>query len=553
MTFMAILKHIASKNADYGEAERYLIFQHDEYTQKPILDENGHMLIREEYYLDGINCDPFTFAAECQETNAYFHKNQAYNEIKSHHYIISFDPKDRDEHGLTGELAQQIGVEYAKENFPGHQALVCTHTDGHNGSGNIHVHIVINSIRKYDTEPQPYMEFDRDSKAGYKHHLSDRYRIYLKQKVMDMCTANGLNQVDLLTPAERKISEKEYWAKRRGQKKLDKHNAELEKKGLTPRQTTFQTEKQYLRDAIDTVASQAISQEDFSRLLSEKYNITFKVSRGRYSYLHPNRSKYITGRSLGTLYEEKHLLQIFQENSTAQITKNPVPDISQVVNSSTQPVSPHTATTAEAPHTFLFIKSDLRLVTDLQHCIKAQQSQAYAQKVKLSNLKMMAQTVAYVQEHGFQSKEELDAALSDASAQSTDARNTLKTTEDTLKNVNEQIHYTGQYLANKSIYSDYRKSRNKEKFYDDHRAELTLYESALRILKEKSQGNKLPTLKMLHEEKNRLTELQTMQREDFNARREHERELRTVCSNIDIILGTSQVQNRQREHTQEKS
>ena len=550
---MAILKHIASKNTDYGEAERYLIFQHDEYTQKPILDENGHMLIREEYYLDGINCDPFTFAAECQETNAYFHKNQSYNDIKSHHYIISFDPKDRDEHGLTGELAQQLGVEYAKENFPGHQALVCTHTDGHNGSGNIHVHIVINSIRKYDTNPQPYMEFDRDSKAGYKHHLSDRYRIYLKQKVMDMCTATGLNQVDLLTPAERKISEKEYWAKRRGQKKLDKHNAQLEKKGLTPRQTTFQTEKQYLRDAIDTVASQAISQEDFSRLLSEKYNITFKVRRGRYSYLHPNRSKYITGRSLGTLYEEKHLLQIFQENSTSQITENPVPDISQVVNSSTPTVSAYTATTTEAPHTFLFIKSDLRLVTDLQHCIKAQQSQAYAQKVKLSNLKMMAQTVAYVQEHGFQSKADLDAALSDASAQSTDARNTLKSTENTLKNVNEQIHYTGQYLANKSIYSDYRKSRHKEKFYDDHRAELTLYESALRILKEKSQGNKLPTLKMLREEKNRLTELQTMQREDFNARREHERELRTVCSNVDIILGTSQVQNRQHEHTQEKS
>ena len=550
---MAILKHIASKNADYREAERYLIFQHDEYTQKPILDENGHMLIREEYYLDGINCDPFTFAAECQETNAYFHKNQSYNEIKSHHYIISFDPKDRDEHGLTGELAQQLGVEYAKENFPGHQALVCTHTDGHNGSGNIHVHIVINSIRKYDTEPQPYMEFDRDSKAGYKHHLSDRYRIYLKQKVMDICHSNGLNQVDLLTPAERKISEKEYWAKRRCQKKLDEHNAELKKKGLTPRQTTFQTEKQYLRDAIDTVASQATSQEEFSRLLSEKYNITFKVSRGRYSYLHPNRSKYITGRSLGTLYEEKHLLQIFQENSTSQITENPVPDISQVVNSSTPTVSAYTATTTEAPHTFLFIKSDLRLVTDLQHCIKAQQSQAYAQKVKLSNLKMMAQTVAYVQEHGFQSKADLDAALSDASAQSTDARNTLKSTENTLKNVNEQIHYTGQYLANKSIYSDYRKSRNKEKFYDDHRAELTLYESALRILKEKSQGNKLPTLKMLREEKNRLTELQTMQREDFNARREHERELRTVCSNVDIILGTSQVQNRQREHTQEKS
>ena len=144
---MAILKHIASKNADYGEAERYLIFQHDEYTQKPILDENGHMLIREEYYLDGINCDPFTFAAECQETNAYFHKNQSYNEIKSHHYIISFDPRDGTDNGLTVDKAQSLGEEFCKEHFPGHQAIVCTHPDGHNHSGNIHVHIVINSLR----------------------------------------------------------------------------------------------------------------------------------------------------------------------------------------------------------------------------------------------------------------------------------------------------------------------------------------------------------------------------------------------------------------------
>ena len=552
-TNMAILKHIASKNADYGEAERYLIFQHDEYTQKPILDDNGNMFLREEYYLDGINCDPFTFDAECRETNAFFHKNQSFNEIKSHHYIISFDPKDQEEHGLTGEQAQKLGVEYARENFPGHQALVCTHTDGHNGSGNIHVHIVINSVRKYDTEPQPYIEFDRDSKAGYKHHLSDRYRIYLKQKVMDMCHSNGLNQVDLLTSAERKISEKEYWAKRRGQKKLDERNAELKKKGLTPRQTTFQTEKQYLRDAIDTVASQASSQEEFSRLLAEKYNITFKVSRGRYSYLHPNRQKYITGRNLGSLYEEKHLLQVFQENSNRQPSEKLHPTDRPITDFSKPPKLSISDQTDETTHSFLFIKSDLRLVTDLQHCIKAQQSQAYTQKVKLSNLKLMAQTVAYVQEHGFQSKEDLDTALSNSSAQSTDARNTLKSTEDALKSINEQIHYTGQYLANKSIYFDYRKSRNKEKFYEDHRAELTLYESALRILKEKAQGKKLPTLKMLRKEKSRLTELQTVQRDEFNSRREYERELRTVCSNVDIILSHPHIQEPLPEASQEHS
>ena len=45
---MAILKHIASKNADYSETQRYLTFQHDEYTNKPILDENGRLIPREE-------------------------------------------------------------------------------------------------------------------------------------------------------------------------------------------------------------------------------------------------------------------------------------------------------------------------------------------------------------------------------------------------------------------------------------------------------------------------------------------------------------------------
>lgn len=218
---MAILKHIASKNADYGEAQRYLIFQYDESTKKPLLDENGHLQPREEYYLDGINCDPFTFDTECMELNAAYHKNQNYNEIKSHHYILSFDPNDKDEHGLTGERAQQLGLEYTKKNFPGHQALVCTHTDGHNGSGNIHVHIVINSLRKFDVERQDFMERPCDSLAGNKHHLTKKYLIHLKQEVMDMCRRENLNQVDLLTPAERKITEKEYWANRRGQEKLD--------------------------------------------------------------------------------------------------------------------------------------------------------------------------------------------------------------------------------------------------------------------------------------------------------------------------------------------
>lgn len=548
---MAVIKHIASKNADYGESERYLIFQHNEYTQKPILDDEGHMILRDEYYLDGLNCDPFTFASECQELNSYYHKNKNFNEIKSHHYIISFDPKDREECGLTGERAQQLGLTFAKKNFPGHQALVCTHTDGHNESGNIHVHIVINSLRKYDVPQEPYMEFDCESKAGYKHHLSTAYLAHLKQDVMDMCQKEGLHQVDLLSPAERKITEKEYWAQRRGQETLDKLNQKMLEDGITPKETRYQTEKQFLRDAIDDAASTAKSPEEFAQILDKKYHIIFKLSRNRYSYLHPGRKKYITGRNLGTRYEEDFLLQTFKENAKSlsdrkmKIEEPQVPNITKDLQATLAP------DTSDIPVPFIFIKSDLRLVIDLQTCIKAQQSEAYAQKVKLSNLKQMAQTVAYIQEHGYNSLEDFHTALDQASDQTSAIRKSLKDTVQQLKNINEQIHFTGQYLAYKNVYADYRKNRNKNKFYEEHRAELSLYDTALRTLKEKSGGNKLPSMKALYAEKDRLIELRDMQREDFSNRRNYERELRTVSANIDMILGKNREQEQQIEKNQD--
>lgn len=172
---MAILKHIASKNPNYGAALEYLIFKYDELRKTPILDQNGNRIMRDEFYLNGLNCEPYSFDAACQQLNREYQKNQNKNEIKSHHYIISFDPRDSTENCLTGKRAQELGLEYAKANFPGHQALVCTHMDGHNGSGNIHVHIVINSLRKLDVPQQPFMERPIDCKAGYKHHVTNEY------------------------------------------------------------------------------------------------------------------------------------------------------------------------------------------------------------------------------------------------------------------------------------------------------------------------------------------------------------------------------------------
>lgn len=232
---MAILKHIASKSSNYGAALEYLIFKHDELRKTPILDQNGNRIMRDEFYLDGLNCEPYSFDATCQQLNREYQKNKNKNEIKSHHYIISFDPRDSTENCLTGKRAQELGLEYAKANFPGHQALVCTHMDGYNGSGNIHVHIVINSLRKLDVPQQPFMERPIDCKAGYKHHVTNEYLKHLQKSLMDLCQREFLHQVDLLSPSRTGVTEAEYWAQRR----LDEKNRKSKRKDLRPIRQSF--------------------------------------------------------------------------------------------------------------------------------------------------------------------------------------------------------------------------------------------------------------------------------------------------------------------------
>lgn len=530
---MAILKHIASKNADYGEAERYLIFQYNEYTGKPILDQNKKMIPREEYLIDGIHCNPYTFDIECRELNAHCHKNKNYDDIKSHHYILSFDPRDKKENKLTCERAQQLGIEFATKNFPGHQALVCTHTDGHNQSGNIHVHIIINSLRKHNVERQDFMERPCDSLAGYKHHLSKPYLIYLKQSLMDLCHREKLHQVDLLNPARQKVTEKEYWVKRRGEEKLNQQITQKDTTHVTKQKTPFQTQKDYLRNAIQSSVSHACSLEEFQQQLLDKYRVKLHISRGRFSYLHPERTHNITGRQLGADYKEDYILKLIQENAEQQNIRK------QKYKSHSKPSVPEPETAPSTLHyeKMIFIHSDLRLVVDLQNCIKAQQNAAYARKVKLSNLKEMAKTIAYIQENGYDTKASLEQDLLKAKTQSTDARKTLKSTEEKLRNINEQIHFTGQYLANKSIYAQFLNATNKAAFRQKHSAEITLYETAVKILREKEKDGKLPSMKLLKAEKEKLLQQKILDKEHYQTCQEYQKNLTVICHNIDKILG----------------
>ena len=79
MTRLATLKHLASKNADYGAAEACLTFEHDELTMKPTLDEQGRLIPREDYRLSTLNCSGEEFAVACMCSNLRYGKNQPYH------------------------------------------------------------------------------------------------------------------------------------------------------------------------------------------------------------------------------------------------------------------------------------------------------------------------------------------------------------------------------------------------------------------------------------------------------------------------------------------
>ena len=224
---MATFKHISSKNADYGAAEQYLTFEHDEFTMKPTLDENGRLMLREDYRIATLNCGDEDFAVACMRSNLRYGKNQKREDVKSHHYIISFDPRDAVDNGLTVDRAQALGEEFCRKQFSGHQAIVCTHPDGHNHSGNIHVHIVINSLRIAEVPFLPYMDRPADTRAGCKHRCTDAAMEYFKAEVMEMCHRENLYQIDLLHGSKNRITEREYWAQKKGQAK----SARAEKRG----------------------------------------------------------------------------------------------------------------------------------------------------------------------------------------------------------------------------------------------------------------------------------------------------------------------------------
>ena len=540
---MATFKHISSKNADYGAAEAYLTFEHDEFTMKPTLDENGRLIPREDYRISSLNCGGEDFAVACMRANLRYEKNQKREDVKSHHYIISFDPRDGTDNGLTVDRAQELGEQFCKAHFPGHQALVCTHPDGHNHSGNIHVHIVINSLRIYEVPLLPYMDRPADTREGCKHRCTNAAMEYFKSEVMEMCHREGLYQIDLLNGSKERITEREYWAAKKGQLALDKENAAREATGQPTKPTKFETDKAKLRRTIRQALSQAGSFDEFASLLLRE-GVTVKESRGRLSYLTPDRTKPITARKLGDDFDKAAVLALLTQNAhRAAEQTTAIPEYPHTQKERLR--EEKTAKTAPADNT-------LQRMVDREAKRAEGKGVGYDRWASLHNLKQMAATHNFLMENELLDLDKLDAAVESSRKALSEARESLRGIEQSISDKKSLRKVVNDYRRTRPTIDAHKKlsGRKAENYRQSHEAEFIIYEAALRQLKVLAPGKKLPATSKLNTEIEALISEKNAAYNTYRTAKAEYEQLATAKRNAEQILhGTP---SRQKKHEQER-
>jgi len=420
--------------------------------------------------------------------------------VKTHHYIISFDPKDAVENGLTMERAQALDLQFCKDNFPGHPAIVCTHPDGHNRSGNIHVHIVIGSVRTREVERKPYMQKPRDWLEGMKHSSTAQTMRHLRVEVMELCEGAGLYQIDLLNGSKERVSEAEYWMKRRGQLKLNRENAALTAAGQQPRQKKFETVKDTLRKQISSVLYCTTSFEEFSDRLMQQYSITVKESRGCLSYLPAGRTKFIRAKHLGDKFDKAAVLATLQANT-------------------------------ERKPKAQFKQDTIGKLIDIQAKLKQGKGIGYERWAKKHNLKAMAQTLILLEKKGLTDEGALDQRITELDTKFHDSLAVVKDLEGRMKANKELRYHVAAYASTKNIAQQLKAAKRPAAFEEQHRAELTAHRAAAAYFKA-NDITKLPSPKKLEAEYAQLASEKAKFYEQYKETKEELLKLKTAKQNV---------------------
>lgn len=280
-----------------------------------------------------------------------------------------------------------------------------------------------------------------------------------------------------------------------------------------------------LRQTIDEVLAQ--KPKTFDAFLQLMQGAGYEIKSGKhYAFKCAEQKKFIRLRSLGEGYSEDEIKAIIEGKAPQREVKK---------------------TAAKQPKRQ---EKSVNLLVDIQAKLQQGKSKGYEQWAKIFNLKQMAQTVNFLQEHKLLAYSDLEEKARKCTATFDELNTQIKTAEKRMAEIGVLKTHIINYAKTRDIYTDYRKAGYSKKFYEEHRAELTLHKAAKAAFDELGM-KKLPTVKTLQTEYADLLLQKKKAYRQYHAAKKEMQDILTAKANIDRLLGLEQEQ-KAKEKSQEQ-
>ena len=315
------------------------------------------------------------------------------------------------------------------------------------------------------------------------HAYKSYKRIYYDMREVSdrLCKENGLS---VIPPSQNKgMGYKEYTEAKRG--------------------TSW---KQKLKQTIDRLVITAKDYDDFLRLMQEA---GYEIKTGKYiSFRAKGQERFTRSKTIGENYTEERIKERIAGRTPRRSQRQTVP-------------------------------KSISLIGDIQERIRLIDSKGYEYKAKLTILKEAARTLNYLTENNLLQYADLEKKVEDVHSSYDRTGKELKGVEARLREVQPLIKNISNYQRLKPVYDAFQKAKDKPGFKAKHEAELVIFEAARSTLLAMQGDEKLPSMKTLQAEQQRLLDEQQRLYDERAKLKKEVKQIETIKSNVDTFLAPS--------------
>lgn len=340
----------------------------------------------------------------------------------------------------------------------------------HIDKSHIHNHIIYNST-------------DLDCERKFRNFFFSGVAL---QRVSDMvCLENGFSVIEPKRPSDR------------------------DKRTVYPNKKSFREE---IRESIDICMEQ--KPKDMDELLKLLEELGYEIKRGKHIALKKSeQAKFVRFRSLGAGYREEDLERVFSDK--AKHTADPKLERAEASADEKQ-------------------RQKIDMLLDIQAMIARGKGPGYERWAKVHNIKQMAQTLLFLEEHDLRDYEKLAAKAQEVSAVFGEITQRQKELETRLADITELKKHIINYSKTREIYTEYRRSGYSKKFFEEHREEITLHKAAKEAFSQIK--GPIPKIKELNEEYGRVLKEKKQTYAEYRKARQEMKDYQTAKYNIDQFL-----------------